>query len=77
MSVYLISSYVDIASISKHFPKKKSAAKYFSTLSAIYITIFLKKLLQETLKFQFSKFKYIYHFSDFYINVEAKLFGLL
>ena len=29
MSVYVISSYVDIASISKHFPTKKIAAKYF------------------------------------------------
>ena len=51
ISVYVISSYGDIASISKHFPTKKSAAKYFSTLFAIYIPILLQKLLQETLKF--------------------------
>ena len=51
MSVYVISCYVDIASISKHSPTKKIAAKYFSTLFAIYIPILLKKLLQEALKF--------------------------
>ena len=77
MSVYVISSYVDIASISKHSPTKKITAKYFSTLFAIYVPILLKKLLREALKFWFSKFKFFHHFSDFYINVEAKLFGLL
>ena len=51
MSVYVISSYVDIASISKHSPTKKIAAKYFSTLFAIYVPILLKKLLEEALKF--------------------------
>ena len=51
MSVYVISSYVDIASISKHFPTKKNAAKYFSTLFGIYIPILLKKWLQEALTF--------------------------
>ena len=51
MFVYVISSYVDIASISKHVTTKKIAAKYFSTLYAIYIPILLKKLLQEALKF--------------------------
>ena len=47
MSVYVISSDVDIASISKHAPTKKIAAKYFSTLLAIYIPILLKKPLRE------------------------------
>ena len=51
MSVYVISSYVDIASISKHFPIKKITAKYFSTLFVIYIPILLKKWPQEALKF--------------------------
>ena len=77
MSVYVISSYVDRASISKHFPRKKNAAKYFSTLFSIDIPILLKKFLQEAPKFQFSKFQYIHHFFDIYINVEAKVFGLL
>ena len=51
MSVYVISSYVDIASISKHSPAKKMAAKYFSTLFAICIAILQQKLLEEALKF--------------------------
>ena len=51
MSVYVISSYVDIASISMHSPIKKVDTKYFSTLFAIYIPILLKKLFQEALKF--------------------------
>ena len=51
MSVYVISSYVDRASISKHFPRKKNAAKYFSTLFSIDIPILLKKFLQEAPKF--------------------------
>ena len=53
MSVYVISCYVDIASISKHSPGKKIAARSFSTLFAIYTSFLLKKLLQEALKFYF------------------------
>ena len=53
MSVYVISCYVDIASISKHSPGKKIAARSFSTLLAIYTPVLLKKFLQEALKFYF------------------------
>ena len=63
--MYVISSYVDIASISKHFPKQKITAKDFATLFGIYTPILLKKFLQEALKFSFSKFKYIHHFYYF------------
>ena len=50
MSVYVISSYVDIASISKHFPTKKIAAKYFSTLFGIYIPILTEKMASRSSK---------------------------
>ena len=54
MSVYVISSYVDIASFSNLFEKKKKkkiVAIYFSKLFRIYIPILLINLLPEALKF--------------------------
>ena len=50
MSVYVISSYIDIASTSNLF-KKKIVAIYFSKLFGIYIPILVKNLLPEALKF--------------------------
>ena len=53
MSVYEISSYVDIASISKTFATKKRqiVAICFFRLFDIYIPILLKSFLQQVLKF--------------------------
>ena len=56
MSVYVIRSYVQIASTSKHVvtkqkKKKKIAAKSFSKILCICINMVLPKLVAEVLKF--------------------------
>ena len=78
MSVYVISSYVDIASISKLFATKINKLLLYTFLNYLVFTyLLLKHLLPEALKLYFSKFKCIYQFSDICINVRAKLVGLL
>ena len=58
MSVYQISSYVDIASIAYHLlTKKQIAFQYIFRITNIYIPIFVKKVLAEAPKFQLSKSK--------------------
>ena len=52
MSVYVIKSYVHIASIPKHFlTKNESVAQPFSKILGIYIPILLKNIVAEPLKF--------------------------
>ena len=52
MSVYVIRSYVHIASTSKHVvTKKEIAAKSFSKILDICTNYFLQKLIPEALKF--------------------------
>ena len=52
MSVYEISSYVDIASIALHLLiKKQIVVQYFSKIFDIYMPILVKKVLAEALKF--------------------------
>ena len=52
MYVYVIRSYLHIASIPKHFiTKKEIVAQSFSKILGIYIPILLKKLVAEALKF--------------------------
>ena len=78
MSVYVIKSYLHIASIPKHFLTKKGiAAKSSSKILDIYIPILLKKRVAEALKFWFFKVKYINQLSDLYINLKGKLVKFL
>ena len=53
MSVYVIRSYVHIASTSKHVVTKKKgiAAKSFSKILCICVNMLLQKLVEEALKF--------------------------
>ena len=52
MSVYVIRSYVHIASTSKHVVTKKGiAAKSFSKILYICVNMLLQKLVKEALKF--------------------------
>ena len=60
MSVYVIRSYVHIASTSKHVVRKKGiAAKSFSKILDICVNMLLQKLVGEALKFYFLRVKYI------------------
>ena len=52
MSVYVIRSYLHIASIPKHFiTKKEIIAKSSSKILGIYIPILPKKIVAEAMKF--------------------------
>ena len=52
MSVYVIRSYVHIASTSKHVvTKKEIAAKSFSKILGILVNLLLQKLVPEALKY--------------------------
>ena len=51
MSVYVIRSYLHIASTSKHVVTKKIAAKSFSKILGICVNMLLQKLVAEALKF--------------------------
>ena len=52
MCVYVIKSYVHLASIPKHFLRKnESVAQPFSKILGIYIPILLKNIVAEPLKF--------------------------
>ena len=51
MSVYVLRSYLHIASTSKHVVTKKIAAKSFSKILYICVNMLLQKLVEEALKF--------------------------
>ena len=72
MSVYVIRSYVHIASTSKDVvTKKKIAPQCFSKILGICLNMLLQKIVSEAQKFYFFKIKYVRQVSDFYINLKA------
>ena len=74
LSVYRVSSYVDITSVTKRFWSiKETVDKYFSKTFNIYMPILIKRILLSALKSWLSRFKYIHPFSDFCINLKTKL----
>ena len=78
MSVYVIRSYVHIASTSKHaVTKKEISAQSFSKILGNCVNMLLPKLVPGVLKFKFFKTKYIHQTSDFNINLQAKLVKFL
>ena len=79
MFVYVLRSYVHIASTSKHVvtKEKEIAAKSFSKILGISVNILLQRLVPEALKIEFFKVKYISQVSDFYIKLTAKLVKFL
>ena len=76
--VYVITSYVDIASFSKLFAtakKQQIIGIYFSKLFGIYIAILLKKLLPKVLKFSSPNFSVLINFLIFILTLKPNLLG--